>query len=249
MNYQLFSRKIIIVTLTALLICIISFILVLKLGNGTGLDFQGASGVASILPSFAGVIIASIALHSYMKLEDPAYELSVKFFLERKKLLSLIELMIVMDQRFVNDMKRYKDDSEALTFYAKSLHLVAQMKLSSIIDVVEELSPYFEQAMSEKDIKEFLDVFSELLVFQQKIHALDMSLDSVKITFEIHTRFIELVALVCLDMEKFKRPDEIYQLLISVKTSNHLNSTGQRIAQQHAAALKQSSNVIQEPNT
>lgn len=91
MNYLKLKALIIAVTVAALAISVLALIVGLVLPQGI-LDLQGASGLASIIPAFAGVLIAAFALYSYNKLEDADYAKARQMVAARDELVSQLRL-------------------------------------------------------------------------------------------------------------------------------------------------------------
>lgn len=91
MNYLKLKSLIIGVTVVALLVSFAALAVGLVLPVGK-LDLQGASGLASIIPAFAGVLIAAFALYSYNKLEDADYARARQLVAARDELTSQLRL-------------------------------------------------------------------------------------------------------------------------------------------------------------
>lgn len=88
MNYQRLKLFIIAVTLIALAISALAFWWGYELLPLASRDLSGASGAASVLPAFAGVLIAAVALYSYVKIEDSTLENARSLAHDRRELLA-----------------------------------------------------------------------------------------------------------------------------------------------------------------
>ncbi|MDP3457046.1 hypothetical protein [Methyloversatilis sp.] len=87
MNYKQLKHWIYTVALGALLLSVAGFVITLLIPLQK-FDFQGASGVGALLPSFAGILIAAFALYAYVKLEDATYVRAKEILVQRYELVA-----------------------------------------------------------------------------------------------------------------------------------------------------------------
>jgi heme/copper-type cytochrome/quinol oxidase subunit 2 len=243
MNFKTFSRSIVIITIVTLLICIAAFIVVLAYGSGTGLDFQGASGVAAILPAFAAVIIAAIALYSYMKLEDTTYKRSVNVIERRNKLKSEVEILVTINQFFINDMSGQFENNKMLLIYAMGLKLMVKNKLASILNLLDDLSTYFEVSSSREDFHKHLNDYKESFLLYHLIDQEELKTESISEmvakVYALSSYLADIMTFIALDRGKFEKSDDVYKMLTTSSNHDYRNSRVHEIAKRHINALRQ----------
>ena len=93
MTYRTMFYVIAIITLVVLVgsISLLFFGLYVNSAGAPPYDFQGAGAISSVIPSFAGVLLASIAVYMYVKIEDPLHRKSNEVIFNKNVLLRLLD--------------------------------------------------------------------------------------------------------------------------------------------------------------
>lgn len=88
-SYQSTRRQIVWIASLTLIVSVVGFFTVLLwslFSENERLDFQGAAGVATIIPAFAGVILAAWAIYSQIRAGSPSYRAAEKNWLDLSEL-------------------------------------------------------------------------------------------------------------------------------------------------------------------
>lgn len=88
-SYQSTRRQIVWIASSTLIVSVVGFFAVLLwslFSENERLDFQGAAGVATIIPAFAGVILAAWAIYSQIRAGSPSYRAAEKNWLDLSEL-------------------------------------------------------------------------------------------------------------------------------------------------------------------
>lgn len=111
LNYKVLKKIIIGVTFLAFIFSIMSFIILLNIDIGD-LKVSDSSSVAQLLPSFASIIIASIALYAYLKLEDKSHQQALKISRNSKKVIIILDTWLSSFALFKNrqNLKLFKSN-------------------------------------------------------------------------------------------------------------------------------------------
>lgn len=93
---------------------------------------QGAAAISTVIPSFAGVLLASIAIYMYVKIEDPIYQKSVEILYNKD----------ILD-RLIDDVPKFYLSSVSMgsSFYARN---------RDHDEATEKRDSYFSMLVSDK---------------------------------------------------------------------------------------------------
>lgn len=93
MTYRTMFFIITVITITVLSgsIALLFFGLHVNSSGAPPYDFQGAGAISAVIPSFAGVLLAAIAVYMYVKLEDPLHRKSNEVIYNKNILMRMLD--------------------------------------------------------------------------------------------------------------------------------------------------------------
>ena len=200
MTYRTILNLIIILTFVVIVGSLSTFYwgIMINDPSNPSFDLEGASGLATIIPSFAGVLLAAYSVYIYTKAEDPLLKKSQEVIYSRDKLMRLLDdapillaSALTIGQSTVNTGKR--DDVEEVMFeyftnYHNQLdHMSKIFKDSDIVDFLMKAHP---------EKSEFIREFAHQTIYYSEL--LKNKVDQEPITGA------KVMLLICKTCEKYR---------------------------------------------